>query len=77
MSDSLPPGSPVPSPPYLATLANVLIAPGEAFAELAARPRVLVVLLIMMALHLGFLATWLSRADLAEMVRHQLVLQWW
>lgn len=75
MSDSLPPASPVPSPPYLSTLANVLIAPSEAFAELSARPRVLVVLLIMMALHLGFLATWLSRADLAEMVRHQLILQ--
>ena len=75
MTDSVPPASSRPSRPYLSTLADVLIAPGEAFAELAARPRVLVVFLLMMALHLGFLATWLARADLAEMVRHQLMLQ--
>ncbi len=75
MSTGDTPAAPGRGRPYLATLADVLIAPGQAFAELAARPRVLVVLLVMMALHLGFVATWLSRADLAEMVRHQLVLQ--
>lgn len=64
-----------PARPYAATLANVLIAPGEAFAELVERPRLLVVLVLMLALHLGFVAVWLSRADLAEMVRHQLLSQ--
>jgi hypothetical protein len=66
---------PRPRRAYVATLADVLIAPGEAFADLAERPRLLFVLLLLMALHLGLVAVWLSRADLAEMVRHQLLSQ--
>lgn len=75
MSDAPAAATARPARPYLATLADVLVSPGEAFADLAERPRLLVVLLLMLALHLGFVAVWLARADLAEMVRQQLLSQ--
>ena len=75
MSDAPAAATARPARPYLATLADVLVAPGEAFADLAERPRLLVVLLLLLALHLGFAAVWLAHADLAEMVRNQLLSQ--
>lgn len=59
-------------PGFLATLANVYVAPGEAFRSIAARPRFWAPLLLAVGLGLAFTAVWITKVDPAEFMRQQM-----
>jgi len=60
---------------YGQTLMDLFIAPGDAFADLVKKPRVLVVLVLLTALSVLLTGVWLAHADLYEMVRGQVEAQ--
>src|SRR6185295_2402964 len=56
---------------YGQTLMDLFIAPGDAFADLVKKPRVLVVLLLLTAFSLVLTGVWLAHVDMYEMIRAQ------
>jgi hypothetical protein len=57
---------------FLATLAGVYVAPGQAFRSIAARPRWEAPLLLAIAIGLAFSAVWITKADPVEFMRAQM-----
>ncbi len=63
--------NPAPARGVVALLIDLFVAPGQAFAAIAARPRVLAPMVLSVALHAAFAAVWLERVDLVELTRNQ------
>jgi hypothetical protein len=57
---------------FAATLANVFVAPSEAFRSIAERPRWEAPLLLAIGLGLAFTAVWVTRADPEQFMRAQM-----
>jgi len=57
---------------FLATLADVFIAPGDAFRAIAARPRFVAPLLLAVGIGLAFSAVWVTKADAVEFMKTQM-----
>lgn len=57
---------------FLAILADVFVAPGDAFRAIAARPRFVAPLLLAVGIGLAFSAVWVTRADAVEFMKAQM-----
>ncbi len=57
---------------FLSTLADVFLAPGEAFRSIAARPRFVAPLALAVGLGLVFTAIWINKVDPVEFMRMQM-----
>jgi len=64
--------APAGAPGFLATLAEVFVAPGDAFREIAARPRWDAPLVLAIVVGLAFTAIWIWKADPVEFMRTQM-----
>lgn len=60
-----------PSVSLLGVLTDLYVAPQQAFEAIAARPRVWLALLLLVAVNLVFASVWLSRLDVYEFIRAQ------
>jgi hypothetical protein len=57
---------------FFGILTSLFVAPSEAFAAIGKRPTVLLPLVLLMALHAGFTAWWLSRVDPVAFLKAQM-----
>ena len=74
MSLADPVADPAPVPPKSlgALVADLYFSPGEAFAEIARAPRVVLPVVVLVVLNLAFTAVWVSKMDVGEFIRGQL-----
>jgi hypothetical protein len=57
---------------FLATLVDVLVAPGDAFRSIAAHPRFVAPLLLAIGIGLAFSAVWVTKVDPVEFMKVQM-----